>query len=629
MFVCPECGEGYPGPGACPRDGGVLADGASDTLLGQSVGPYRVACRIGAGGMGQVYKGVHPGIASRVAIKVLVGDFARQQSQVERFFSEARAVNVIRHEGIVNVLDLAWLPDGRPYIVMEFLDGQPLSAVMRQRGALPLGSLVTLLAEVLDALVAAHAQGIVHRDLKPDNVFVSPGGHAKVLDFGIAKLRPDLGSGSDATATGSILGTPHYMSPEQALARGVDARADLYSIGVILFQGATGRLPFDGTSLFELLRQHVEAPPPPLRSLRPDAPPLLGEIVSRALEKDPAQRFASAAELAAALAGVAQLLPRESFATLGGRPGGVPSHAGTSGGAGPGLASGPAPGAGVSGGSVSFAAPGFGSTTGAVSGGLGPVASAAVTAPGGRGGSPWLWLALLVGALFVGVGLVGVVAAALFYGAFAQRTGPAPTVAPGARGGGAVARRDTAADPLANPLARPGPVEWIGQKPPGFDPARLDVDAHLAQGAAFATKSMPDARLILISVAGVKRDGTIDLGLSSSPSGAILARWRSPRLSERPAGLPVGAKVKAACTYTYIVGTDGVFAMPQEHMGCEERTLPEPSCTIRQVLAKADQLGAPRGEYVADVTYLGAGAGKARWHVEIGDFEQTIPDGCP
>lgn len=273
MHVCPECGEGYPGPGACPRDRALLADGAVDPLLGQCVGLYRVARRIGAGGVGQGYEGVHPGIGSRVDIKVLVGDFARQQPLVERFFAEARAVNVIRHEGIVNVLDLAWLPDGRPYIVLDFLDGQPLSAVMHRRGPLPLGSLLTRRAEVLDALAAAHAQGIVHRDLKPDNVFVTPGGHAKVLDFGIAELRPDLGSGSVATAAGSMLGTPQYVAPEQALGRAVDARADPYAAGVILFQGATGRRPFVRTSLFDLLRQHVEAPLPPLRALRPDATP--------------------------------------------------------------------------------------------------------------------------------------------------------------------------------------------------------------------------------------------------------------------------------------------------------------------------------------------------------------------
>ena len=610
MFVCPECGEGYPGPGACPRDRAPLVDGAVDPLLGQGVGPYRVACRIGAGGMGQVYKGVHPGIGSRVAIKVLVGDFARQQQLVERFFAEARAVNVIRHESIVNVLDLAWLPDGRPYIVMEFLDGQPLSTVMHRRGPLPLGSLLTLLAEVLDALAAAHAQGIVHRDLKPDNVFVTPGGHAKVLDFGIAKLRPDLGSGSDATATGSILGTPQYMAPEQALGRAVDARADLYAAGVILFQGATGRLPFEATSLFELLRQHVEAPPPPLRALRPDAPPLLGEIVARALEKDPARRFASAAELAASLAAVAQQLPRDSFATLGGRPALAPGGPGSVGGAAP-------------------AHPLGAASVAAVSGGFLPAPAAMSTTTSRRAGARWPWIALLLGGGLVAAGLVAVVAAVVLYGAFAPRRAAAPTAAPRARDAPVAARRDDGDDPLVHPLARPGPVEWIGQKPPGFDPARLDVDAHLAQGAAFAQKSMPDAELILISVAGVKRDGTIDLGLSSSPTGAILARWRSRRLSARPAGLPVGAKVKAACTYSYIVGTEGIFAMPQEHMGCEEETVARPTCTVKEVLAKADALGAPRGEYVADVMYLGAGAGPARWRVEIGDFERTVPDGCP
>src|SRR6185503_20147330 len=160
---------------------------------------------------------------------------------VDRFFAEAKAVNLIRHENIVNVLDLATLPDGRPYIIMEYLDGAPLASIIeyavQQRAPLPLGGLARLAAEVLDALAAAHAKGVVHRDLKPDNIFVTPAGHAKVLDFGIAKLQPELGG--SATHTGSLLGTPHYMSPEQAASRPVDQRTDLYAMGVILFECAT------------------------------------------------------------------------------------------------------------------------------------------------------------------------------------------------------------------------------------------------------------------------------------------------------------------------------------------------------------------------------------------------------
>jgi len=285
-----------------------------DVLLGTTIGAYRVARLLGIGGMGRVYKGVHPTIGSRVAIKVLSRECSDRRDLVERFFSEAKAVNLIRHESIVNVLDLAMLPDGRPYIIMEYLDGAPLAAIVEHAVAagtpLPLGGLARLTVEVLDALGAAHAKGIVHRDLKPDNIFVTPSGRPKVLDFGIAKLN-DMSTGS-ATRTGSLLGTPHYMSPEQAAGRPVDLRADIYAIGVILFECATGRKPFQADSLFELLRQHVEAPPPSPRALRPDLSPDLEHVILTALAKAPDQRFASAQAMSVALQhATAQLAPEQ------------------------------------------------------------------------------------------------------------------------------------------------------------------------------------------------------------------------------------------------------------------------------------------------------------------------------
>src|SRR5678816_2171569 len=316
MFVCPECGAAQAQGGACPADGHPLADRGEDQLIGTTVGPYRVARLLGVGGMGRVYKGVHPQIGSRVAIKVLSRECADREDLVERFFSEARAVNLIRHESIVNVLDLATLPDGRPYIVMEYLDGAPLSDIIARHGPLPLGGLARLAAEVLDALGAAHTKGIVHRDLKPDNVFVAPSGRPKVLDFGIAKLSDATNT---STRTGSLLGTPHYMSPEQAAGRAADHRADLYAIGVILFECTTGRKPFLAEALFDLLRMHIEAPPPPPRALRPDMPPELERVILTALAKAPDQRFASAMAMSAALQHATVQLPPEQWRQLHGR----------------------------------------------------------------------------------------------------------------------------------------------------------------------------------------------------------------------------------------------------------------------------------------------------------------------
>jgi serine/threonine protein kinase len=563
--------------------------------------------------MGQVYKGVHPAIGSRVAIKVLSGDLARHASLVERFFSEARAVNVIRHENIVNVLDLAWLPDGRPYIVMEFLDGAPLSAVIRGRGALPLGSLVTLIREVLDALAAAHDSGIIHRDLKPDNIFVTPGGRAKVLDFGIAKLRPDVSQAQGATETGSILGTPHYMSPEQALGRAVDPRSDLYAVGIILFEGAAGRLPFVGDSLFELLKQHVEAPPPPLHSIRQDVPAALVGVIGRALEKDPARRFGSARELAAALLELERLLPPESFLSLGTRGvTGAPFSA-------PPRITGESP-AGASLGYVTGSS--YGGTTGYAVTGHGDT-----TVLGRKSGSWAFAVAGLAALLLLGAAatlVIAVVALRVLRAESGSATG-APQSAPAEKD--PTSRASSPSIPRANGGWDPSPPFW-GQQPSGWDPKRITVDERLLEGARLAKKQMPDAELVRIDVTGVSRDGRVNLEVNGDTDSMFLARWRSPSLSRRPADLPVGAKQKAPCLFYYMINEMGISAYTVDHMGCEEKTVPTPTCTIKQVLARAESQGAPRTAYIADVSYYAFGQAPARWYVRVGAFSRFMDDDC-
>ncbi len=312
MFVCPECGSRFPAPGFCTEDGVSLVDGHDDPLLGSTLGNYRVTAKVGQGGMGTVYRAVHPGIGSRVAVKVLSQECASSPALVERFFAEARAVNLIRHENIVSVLDLAALPDGRPYIVMELLEGCSLAELIAQ-GQLPLGSVVTMLTELLAGLSAAHSKGIVHRDLKPDNLFLTRAGRLKILDFGIAKLRPELGGISDATRTGSLMGTPFYMSPEQAAGMPVDPRSDLYSVGVILFEAVTGERPFEVNSLYELLKAHVELMPPAPSALRYDVPQALEQVLLLALQKDANYRYQTCEDFSAALAHAAHTLLPESF----------------------------------------------------------------------------------------------------------------------------------------------------------------------------------------------------------------------------------------------------------------------------------------------------------------------------
>jgi serine/threonine protein kinase len=309
MFVCPECGATELHPATCPHDGTPLRDGGEDPLLGSMIGSYRVARVLGSGGMGCVYRAVNPAIGSRVAIKVISGRGLYEDAAVERFFAEARTVNLVRHEHIVKVLDLGWLPDGRPYSVMEYVEGTPLTALIRRPGGIGARRLLGLGLEILDALAAAHAQGIVHRDLKPDNVMVTPSGHAKLVDFGIAKLRRDGETVHGLTAWGAILGTPLYMSPEQALAETVDPRSDLYSFGVVLYEGLTGRLPFTGDSAYEIMKQHVGAAPAPLRAWRPDLPETLERAVSWTLAKKPAERPHAAVALRGLIEEIAAQLP--------------------------------------------------------------------------------------------------------------------------------------------------------------------------------------------------------------------------------------------------------------------------------------------------------------------------------
>ncbi|MCA9668396.1 MAG: serine/threonine protein kinase [Myxococcales bacterium] len=322
MFVCPECGESAPSAATCSEHAIPLVDRGGDSLLGETLGSYRVARQVGSGGMGTVYLAVQPAIGSRVALKVLDGpaSLTAHSRMVDRFFTEARAVNLIRHDNIVNVLDLARLPDGRPYMVMEYLDGAPLSEIFDRRSQLPLGNLAQVIEETLAALRAAHRKDVVHRDLKPENIFITRGGRTKVLDFGVAKL---LGSikvtpGGIQTESGIMLGTPQYMAPEYVLGEALDARSDLYSVGAVLFEGATGRRPFDGQSLFDLCQRIVDRAPPLPSALRPDMPPAYEAVILRALAKRPEQRFSDAKQMALALREASRGLPRQTFSTTGG-----------------------------------------------------------------------------------------------------------------------------------------------------------------------------------------------------------------------------------------------------------------------------------------------------------------------
>jgi serine/threonine protein kinase len=271
-------------------------------------GKYRIVRLLGEGGMGAVYEGENTRIHRRVAIKVLHSAVAENAEAVQRFEREAQAAGRIGSEHIVEVLDLGTLPNGDRYMVMEFLDGESLSERIRVRGRMAPAELYPLAVQMLEALSAAHNAGIVHRDLKPDNVFLlrTRGGRAdfvKLLDFGISKFNQLSGdSGFSMTRTGAVMGTPYYMAPEQAKgARDLDQRVDLYAAGVILYEAITGRVPFHAETFNELLFKIVLESPQPVHQLVPDADAAFCDVITRAMAREPAQRFQSAAEFKAAL----------------------------------------------------------------------------------------------------------------------------------------------------------------------------------------------------------------------------------------------------------------------------------------------------------------------------------------
>jgi serine/threonine protein kinase/HD-like signal output (HDOD) protein len=284
----------------CLSSKGRLPTPPVDALLGQTLGSFRVISLLGEGGMGRVYLAEHVLIGRRAAIKVLASEIADNEDFVSRFFTEARAVNDIRHPNIVEVTDFGTF--GKlPYIVMELLDGETLEQRLARVRLLDAPSAARLVAQVAAAVGAGHEHGMVHRDLKPANIFLR--NHpdypdfVKVLDFGIAKLVAQDRNVQHHTEMGALIGTPAYMSPEQCLGdTHLDHRSDIYSLGVVLYQTVTGRLPFTSETAGRLIMSHVQETPPPPQSINPSVSSAMSAIVLRAMAKKPDQRFASMRE---------------------------------------------------------------------------------------------------------------------------------------------------------------------------------------------------------------------------------------------------------------------------------------------------------------------------------------------
>ena len=313
MATCPICRTHYPNDAStCERDGErLLPDEAftgvdPDLSEGQMVGEYRIESKLGEGGFGCVYRAVHPLIGKTAAIKVLNRQYSSSPQMVSRFIAEARAVNQIRHRNIIDIFSFGSLEDGRQYYVMELLEGMPCDAYITQRGRLGPEEAIPVLRGVARALDAAHATGIAHRDLKPENIFLvfDEDGHTfpKLLDFGIAKLLGDSGISSHKTRTGTPMGTPHYMSPEQCRGKNLDHRTDIYSFGVLAHTVLTGQVPFDGDDVMDILFKQINEKAPRMSSVCPDLPAALDAPVLHMLEKDPAARPVSLTAAVDALA---------------------------------------------------------------------------------------------------------------------------------------------------------------------------------------------------------------------------------------------------------------------------------------------------------------------------------------
>jgi len=314
MKICDSCRATYPTEySTCPKDGTTLRF-SSELTPGTVVrGKYEVKEKIGTGGMASVYRAQHLAFNEVVAMKVVSQKLMEDEGFLKRFKTEAVVTRKLEHPNAVRVEDFDTLEDGRPFMAMEYVNGRILRHILVDKKVLPAVRAVNIARQACAALAAAHALGITHRDIKPDNILLveNPDGTdtVKVLDFGIAKIREgstEFGAGYTPTQTGLVVGTPQYLSPEQAMGKHgaeVDGRADLYALGVVLYEMLTGQLPFHSDTTIGLLMHHIHTVPTPAHYLKPDLniPPAISLVLTKALEKDPAKRFQTADEMLTAL----------------------------------------------------------------------------------------------------------------------------------------------------------------------------------------------------------------------------------------------------------------------------------------------------------------------------------------
>ena len=324
MRSCPQCGsscdDGHKFCPACGFPVGKAATSPDDPLLGRALpGGYLILELVGVGGMGRVYRAEQTNLGRTVAVKIIHPHLVGEENAAARFITEARAASRLNHPNSVGIIDFGKSPDGQLYLVMEYLRGRDLARVTYEDGPLAFRRIVDVLRQTLAALAEAHTQNIIHRDLKPENIILEPirsgGDFVKVVDFGLAKMRVETHQ-RGITSPGIVCGTPEYMSPEQARGDELDARSDLYAVGVILYQLLTGRLPFEGESPTQVVLMHLTEPPRDPRDVTPERqiPGPLVEVVLKALAKNARDRYQDADAFAAGLdEALSQLEERASF----------------------------------------------------------------------------------------------------------------------------------------------------------------------------------------------------------------------------------------------------------------------------------------------------------------------------
>ncbi len=322
---CLACGAQLPFTLAvCPKDGTYLVGGDQESLVGTTLSErYEVMSVIGEGGMGVVYKARHLIMGRMVAIKTLHSHLVSNQKTTQRFKREATLAQELDHPNIVSVFDFGVTPKGQPYLVLSYLEGIGLDEILKRDGALSTERALRIFSQVADGLGHAHAKGIVHRDLKPSNIMlVNSAGESdlvKIVDFGIAKALPE--SGLDPvylTQIGETFGSPLYMSPEQCMGSQLDARSDIYTLGCVMYESLTGRVPIRGANTVETMTKHVSQPPLPFKSVRPDiaVPAELERVVFKALRKEPEKRYQSLFELKKDLDAIGRSLTEGSPTTV-------------------------------------------------------------------------------------------------------------------------------------------------------------------------------------------------------------------------------------------------------------------------------------------------------------------------